>query len=355
MRVVCAMSGGVDSSVAASVLLEQGHEVVGMTMRLYDTDGREHAGRGEACCSPAEVDQAAHVCHLLGIPHYTVDERRLFAKKVVEPFVRDYALGRTPNPCTRCNRWVKFAPLWRRARALGADCLATGHYARARDGVLLRALDRSKDQSYFLFAMGQEHLGRVCFPLGETTKEQTRIKARALGLPNWDAPDSQELCFVPGADHGKVVEMLAPDLGVHGDALAPGPIVDGAGHKLGEHAGIHRVTVGQRRGLKVPGSARRYVLRVRPADRVVVVGSAEDLQSWRIEVGELQRLGLPRGRGILHAQVQIRHRSPSRPALIEHDDARATVTFEEPVSAAAPGQAAVFYAGDRVLGGGWIV
>lgn len=358
MRVVVAMSGGVDSSMAAALMLEAGHEVIGMTMRLYDASEDERRGRGGTCCSPAEVDAARRVCAQLGFPHYVVDERERFLEGVIDPFARDYAAGRTPNPCTRCNQRIKFDPLLQRAEALGASILVTGHYARVETAVddrptLRRGVDPRKDQSYFLFAMGADALRRVWFPLGGWTKDDVRRRAAELGLPNWDAPDSQELCFVPGGEHGAVVERRLAALGLATDVLAPGPVVDTSGQVVGEHDGIHRVTVGQRRGLRTRGSDKRYVLRVLPERRTVVVGEAEDARFLRIEVGEVQSLDLPDA-GHFRADVQIRHRSPPRPATIEIDGGAAHVTFDAPVAAAAAGQAAVFYDGDRVLGGGWI-
>ena len=357
MRVVCAMSGGVDSSMAAALMLEAGHEVVGITMRLYDASEDERKGRGGSCCSPAEVDAARRVCAQLGVPHYVVDERERFLEAVIDPFARDYAAGRTPNPCTRCNQRIKFDPLLRRAEALGAEVLVTGHYARVEpdaDGVpaLRRGIDPRKDQSYFLFATPLPALRRVWFPLGGWTKDDVRRRADELGLPNWNAPDSQELCFVPGGDHGKVVLDRLEAMGLSTDALAPGPVLDEAGQVVGEHDGIHRVTIGQRRGLRTRGRDKRYVLRVVPEQRAVVVGEADDARFDRLRVGELQMLAPTPT--TFRADVQIRHRSPSRPATVERVGEVARVVFDEPISAAAPGQAAVFYEGDRVLGGGWI-
>ncbi len=356
MKIVCAMSGGVDSSVAAALLVEQGHEVIGLTMRLYDAGAHERSrgGRAGTCCSPAEIDQARDACALLGIPHYTVDERARFTGAVIDDFVRSYAAGRTPNPCVRCNEHVKFAPLLARMRALGGEMLATGHYARAEDGALLRAADASKDQSYFLFAMGLPSLREVCFPLGTWHKDQVRDKARALGLGNADAPDSQELCFVGGGDHADVVEARAAALGIDVAGLAPGPIVDEAGNVLGQHAGVHRVTIGQRRGLQIGGSTPRYVLRVLPTQRTVVVGDAEALRIASLEIEDLRRLAPIAEREVVRAEVQLRHRGRPEPATIEIDGVRARVRFDGPVGAAAPGQAAVIYAGPRVLAGGWI-
>ncbi len=352
MRLVCAMSGGVDSSVAAALLVDAGHEVIGMTMRLYDARPQSSRGRGGTCCSPAEIDEARRVCATLAIPHYVVDERERFAAQVIEPFAADYAAGRTPNPCTRCNQHVKFGPLLARARALGATRLATGHYARNDEGRLLRAVDSTKDQSYFLFAMGQAALDAVVFPLGTWTKTEVRDRARALGLANAETPDSQELCFVPDGNHGNVVLERLGASGASIDALAPGPVVDVEGRQIGTHEGIHRVTVGQRRGLRVPGTDRRYVLQVLPATRTVVVGSVDQAVSRTLVVDELQRLALADGTHRL--EVQVRHRGRAAPATVVVADERAEVVFDAPMRGVAPGQAAVFFADQQVVGGGWI-
>lgn len=362
MRVVVAMSGGVDSSIAAALMVEAGHEVIGMTMALYDAKPGDRTGRGGSCCSPAEVDLARRVCDRLGIPHYTVDERARFQAEVIDDFAREYAAGRTPNPCARCNEHVKFGPLLARARALGAERLVTGHYARIEDGALLRGRDPNKDQSYFLFAMGRASLLQVDFPLGAWTKDEVRDKARALGMPNADAEDSQELCFVPGGDHGDVVERRARELGLDLGALEPGEVRDSSGAVLGEHRGIHRVTIGQRRGLGISGPKPRYVLRVLPQSRAVVVGDAEELEVRELIVEDLRQLAdldaleVDEGEeGGFEARVQVRHRGEAHRARVVLEGAgKARVYFADPVRAVAPGQAAVIYAGDQVLAGGWI-
>ncbi|KIG17410.1 tRNA-specific 2-thiouridylase MnmA [Enhygromyxa salina] len=354
MRVVVAMSGGVDSSIAAALMVEAGHEVVGLTMALYDAGTQERRGRGGTCCSPAEIDLARRACDQLGIPHYTVDERARFSAAVIDDFAREYAAGRTPNPCARCNEQVKFGPLLARARALGAERLVTGHYARIESGALLRAADPSKDQSYFLFAMDRALLDVVEFPLGTWTKQLVRAKARALGMPNADAADSQELCFVPGGDHGEVVESRARELGLDLAALEPGEVRDSAGNLLGEHRGIHRVTIGQRRGLGISADRPRYVLRVLPESRTVIVGDADELDVQTVIVNDFRRLAdIDESEGLV-AHVQVRHRGAPHPAIVEFEANQARVRFDTPVRAVAPGQAAVVYVGDQVLGGGWI-
>jgi len=342
---VVALSGGVDSATAAGLLVEAGHKVVGLTLRLYDARGTA-ASSGGRCCGPRDMEDARKVCAHLGIPFYVVDHEREFSRAVVDDFVAEYAAGRTPNPCVRCNEHVKFGPLLRRARALGAAKLATGHYARLEDGRLRRAVDDAKDQSYFLFAMPIADRGDVLFPLGGMTKDEVRGHAARLGLPVATKPESQEICFVPDGDHAAFVARRA--------AATPGEIVDEEGAVLGEHAGVHGFTVGQRRGLGIARGAPQYVIGVDALTRRVKVGPRSALARASIEVGDVRWAGAP-PEGPFAAAVQVRHRHRAVDARVTPGAGGATVTFAAPLaSGAAPGQAAVFYVGDEVVGGGWI-
>jgi tRNA-uridine 2-sulfurtransferase len=358
--VVAALSGGVDSATAAALLVEAGHRVVGMTLRLYDASGTR-ASIGGRCCGPRDMEDARRVCAHLGIPFYVVDLAEEFERRVVDDFTGAYLEGRTPNPCARCNQYIKFSPLLRRARALGADLLATGHYARIeRDGGgqwrLRRGIDSDKDQSYFLFAMPGGELGSVRFPLGGMSKDQVRRRAAELALPNADKPESQEICFVPDGDYAGFVERRA--LSRRGAAPAAGQVVDASGAVLARHDGVHRFTVGQRRGLGLarPGGRPLYVTGIDATAATVVVGEREEAQRAAFDVGDVQWLGPRAGPLALRAAVQVRHRAVPLDADIEvaPDLAAARVVLRGPPVVAAPGQAAVFYDGDAVLGGGWI-
>lgn len=348
-RVLVAMSGGVDSSVAAALLQAAGHEVVGVTLHLWDyPDDGSVQGR---CCAPEDVHDARRVADRLGFPHYAFDRRELFEREVVAPFVDAYLSGETPSPCVRCNRGVKIHELLRLADRLGASRIATGHYARlVRDEVglsLLRARDAAKDQSYFLHMLPDAVLERLLFPLGDLTKAEVREQALRLDLPGAAKGESQELCFVPTGRYDELVEARAPE------RVRPGPIVDASGRQVGVHAGVHRFTVGQRRNLGVAVGQRAYVVGVDVASGVVRLGDRRELECREASLGEVtlrDRVTLP-----LECEVVVRYRGrPTRARLVEDGPEGARVLFAEPVAAVVPGQFAVFYDGERVLGGGVI-
>jgi tRNA-specific 2-thiouridylase len=351
-RIVVAMSGGVDSSTAAALLCESGAEVVGVTLKLYDASGTA-ASIGGRCCSPRDIDDARATAAALGFPHYVLDESETFSRTVIEDFLGAYRSGRTPNPCVRCNETLKFDPLIKFARAVGAEALATGHYAQVEDGphgpCLRRATDRQKDQSYFLFAVRRELFSFVRFPLGAMTKPQVRAAAQRLSLPNWDKPDSQQICFIPDGDHKAFVES-------RGAAGPQGEIVDQAGAVLGRHGGTHQFTIGQRKGLPASnGQDARFVLRIDVGTGQVVVGPRGALGRREMRVSDTRWLRpLATDHAPFGCEVQIRHHAAARPATVRVLRDEAEVTFAEPVEGVAPGQAAVFFTGDEVLGGGWI-
>jgi tRNA-specific 2-thiouridylase len=353
MRIICAMSGGVDSSVAASLLVDEGHEVIGLSMQLYDqSEGQAAFG---SCCSLDDLHDARRVAAAIRIPHYIVNFEKQFADHVISDFVREYSAGRTPLPCAHCNSDLKFASLLDRAEALDADCVATGHYAQVeRDSsgrfLLRRGADHAKDQSYFLFSLTQAQLARACFPVGDRAKDAVRDYARARQLPVANKPDSQEICFIPDRDYARFVAQRLP--GRRG-----GAITDQDGRVLGVHDGIHRFTVGQRRGLglsRSPSGAPMYVLALRPADRQVIVGPKSSLERTTMTVSNVNWIQ-PEPSAPARAAVQIRHRHAAAPATLRSlGGARAEVEFDSPQIAITPGQAAVFYDGDVVIGGGWI-
>ena len=355
MRIVVAMSGGVDSSVAAALLAEQGHEVIGVSMQLYDNEGDGGSSFG-SCCSIDDLHDARRVATAIGIPHYILNLERQFNEQVVSNFVGEYAAGRTPLPCTHCNSDLKFTTLLERATGFGAEAVATGHYARVeRTPVgsfqLKRGKDPAKDQSYFLFALTQTQLARAVFPVGDRPKDSVREYARARKLPVASKPDSQEICFIPDHDYAAFVSSHAPH------TPAPGAIVDETGRVLAQHGGIHRFTVGQRKGLGLsvsPTGTPMYVLELRPHEQQVVVGPKSSLERTRLTASGVNWIeGRPAGQS--RASVQIRHRHPAAPATVRAlDDASAEVVFDEPQIAITPGQAAVFYDSDVVIGGGWI-
>jgi tRNA-uridine 2-sulfurtransferase len=343
-RIVVAMSGGVDSSVVAALAVRSGAEVIGVTLQLYDHG--EAVGRSKSCCAGRDIHDARAVADRLGIAHYVFDYESRFRDSVIERFADEYARGRTPIPCVSCNQGVKFTDLFALARDLGADCLATGHYVRrivgANGAELHRAADPARDQSYFLFATTREQLDYLRFPLGALPKPAVREIARELGLPVAAKPDSQDICFVPDGDYARVVARVRPE------AARPGEIVDQAGNVLGEHRGLIHFTVGQRRGLEIGGlSEPLYVLRLEPGSGRVVVGPKRALAVRSARLSGLNWLGEDQ-RDRLSAKV----RSLARPVPARLDGD--VVVFDQAEYGVAPGQAAVLYAGERVLGGGWI-
>jgi tRNA-specific 2-thiouridylase len=345
------MSGGVDSSVAAALLARAGHDVVGLSMQLYDQ--QEGQVRFGTCCTIDDLHDARRVAARIGIPHYIVNFERQFNETVISNFVSEYAAGRTPIPCVHCNGDLKFATLVARAEGLGAAFVATGHYARvdrAPGGLyrLRRGVDPAKDQSYFLFTLDQAQLSHAMFPVGEVDKTTVREWARELELPVADKPDSHEICFVPDGDHAGFVERQ----GAHATA---GTIRDTAGHVLGRHEGIHRFTVGQRKGLGLSSPIPLYVVGIDAGANTVTVGPRDALQRAELTASRVNWIaGTPPAAG-LRITAQIRHRHKEAAACLDPIDSdRARVTFDEPQSAVAPGQAVVFYEGDCVLGGGWI-
>ena len=351
MRIVVAMSGGVDSSVAAALLAEQGHDVIGLSMQLYDQSGPEAFG---SCCSLDDLYDARRVASVLGFPHYILNFEREFRDTVIANFVSEYASGRTPIPCAHCNSDLKFSTLLERARGLGAARVATGHYAQIdRDAngrwLLKRSVDREKDQSYFLFSLTQEQLAHAVFPVGLLTKPEVRDQARRLALNVADKPDSQEICFVPDHDYASFVAKHQPDV------TRAGAIVNEAGDRLAGHDGIHQFTIGQRKGLGVSAPAPLYVLKIDAESRDVTVGPRTSLERERLTASGVNWIAADAPADWLTVSAQIRHRHTPASGRVRalHDD-RAEFVFDTPQSAVTPGQAVVFYDGDVVVGGGWI-
>jgi tRNA-specific 2-thiouridylase len=353
-RVVVAMSGGVDSSVAAALLVEAGYEAIGISLRLADSrETEEPAGRSHGCCSLEDFRDAERVAATLGIAHYVFDLREQFGRSVVDPFVADYREGRTPSPCILCNREIKFGVLLRKAAELGAEAVATGHYARRvwSDGRhrLLRARDLAKDQSYFLFELGQREMARTLFPVGDLEKPEVRQIARRLGLAVAEKPESQEICFVVGKGYAEFVEQRMPS------APAAGDLRDHEGRALGRHGGIHHFTIGQRRGLGIAASEPLYVTGIDAPTHTVRVGPRRALQRAGLEVERVAWTSghaEPEGAEVM---VRVRHRHrPAAATVWPAEGGLLKIRFAEPQEAIAPGQAAVFYRGEEVLGGGWI-
>ncbi len=342
------MSGGVDSSVAAALVHERGDEAVGVTMKLL-----ARAETGFGCCgSPADVDDAKRVAERLGIVHYVSDMAEIFESKVIRPYLEAYLGGTTPNPCVECNRALKFGHLLALSQAWGCDAVATGHYARIENGRLLKALEPGKDQSYFLYSLDATALVRAEFPVGGLSKDAVRAKARELGLKTADKPESMETCFVPNRD---VRGFVAASAGADAPGMVSGPIRDRQGRELGRHTGLASYTVGQRSGLGLSGPEPRFVVRLDPVENAVIVGGADEVWSRSIVVGAMTwSHGAPAGP--LRAEVRIRHRHTPAPSTVEPGSGKtATVHFDEPQRAPAPGQAAVIYSGDEVVGGGTIM
>jgi tRNA-uridine 2-sulfurtransferase len=364
--IAVAMSGGVDSSTVAAMLSADGHQVIGLTMQLWNQRRLAgHPGMPEAvqgrCCSLDDVYDARRVAETLGIPYYVVNHEERFERDVVRPFVEAYLSGRTPIPCSLCNNHLKFDQLLIVAKQIGADALATGHYARVSFDdtrgrwLLKRAADVSKDQTYFLFGLTQEQLSRTIFPLGEMSKPQVRDLARHHGLALAEKPDSQEICFVPGGDYKNFLDAY---LAEQGEALpdTAGELVTSSGEVIGEHNGIHNFTVGQRKGLGVATGSPLYVIQIKGDARQVVVGNQDDLYSKALRARRVNLISIDDLHEPMRVAVKIRHRHEAAAAVIEKSGAdEILATFDEPQRAVTPGQAAVFYNGDAVVGGGWIV
>jgi tRNA-specific 2-thiouridylase len=363
--IAVAMSGGVDSSAVAALLCQQGHTVVGLTLQLWNQRRlAAHEGMPESvqgrCCSIDDVYDARRVAETLGIPYYVVNQEDRFEHDVVRPFVSEYLSGRTPVPCSLCNNHLKFDQLLITARQIGAELLATGHYARnqfdERTGrwVLKRPADHAKDQTYFLFGLTQEQLSRTLFPLGEMRKPEVREEARRAGLRLFEKPDSQEICFIPGGDYKKFLDAY---LSEQGEAFpdTAGELVTTTGEVVGSHAGIHNFTVGQRKGLGVATGSPLYVLEIRGDKRQVVVGSGDELLSCTLRAKALNWIAIADLHGPMRVQAKIRHRHEAADAVIEKTGSdEVLATFDQPQRAITPGQAVVFYDGDVVVGGGWI-
>ena len=349
-KVVVAMSGGVDSSVAALVLKQAGYEMVGVTMKLYDIEQEGTPDYYRGCCTIDDVEDARRVCNRLGISHYVFNLQREFRTFVIDYFCAEYQRGRTPHPCIACNDKIKFNFLLQRARFLGASYVATGHYARIEPGEnglrLLKGNDPGKDQSYVLYGMGQRELAHTLLPVGWYTKEDIRRMAVDAGFPNAEKPDSQDICFIPSGDYRSFLrEHVAPK---------PGRIVDGAGNVLGEHQGIDHFTVGQRRRLGIPSQQPMYVTGIDPESNEVVVGPEEELYSDTLWATDVTYVSDREPVAPIDISVKIRYKSPETQATLSPDGGKAMIRFFQPQRAITPGQAVVFYQGDEVLGGGRI-
>jgi tRNA-specific 2-thiouridylase len=363
--IAVAMSGGVDSSAVAALLRRDGHPVIGLTMQLWNQrrlpELVPEGGATGRCCSLDDVYDARYVAERLGIPYYVVNFETRFEEQVVRPFIDEYLAGRTPIPCTLCNNFIKFDQFLDLAAGVGAEKIATGHYARiefdeaAGRYRMRRGRDTAKDQTYFLFGLTQAQMSRTLFPLGGYSKPEVRALARELGVPVADKPDSQEICFVPNGDYAGFIDAYFRERGVPPEQTH-GEIVDTAGRVLGEHAGVHHFTVGQRRGLRVAAAEPLYVIATHRADQRVIVGRNEDLLRARLAAKDVNWISVAPVAAPTRAQVKIRNKHLAAEATLypASDPSRVEVHFDEPQRAVTPGQGAVFYDGDLVLGGGWI-
>lgn len=355
-KVVVAMSGGVDSSVAAALLKQQGFEVIGVTMKLFSLPPEVCLDeQRRSCCGWKAVEDANQVCRQLGIPHYEIDLRREFEQKVIANFCQEYIKGRTPNPCIRCNELVKFAVLWERVRALDADFLATGHHARVEYDetsgrfLLKKGRDRAKDQSYFLYTLTQEQMSRTLFPVGHYTKPQVRRLARRFGLHVADRAESQEICFVLDGDYVNFVKARDPE------GFKPGPILDQSGRQLGEHKGIANFTIGQRRGMGLAWKKPLYVIAIDPPRNAVIVGEEKELMKKKLLAKEVNLIAVDGLSYPFSVKAKIRYKhEEARAILFPLEEKIVMVEFRQPQRAITPGQAVVFYQKDVVLGGGII-
>jgi len=353
-RVIVGMSGGVDSSVTAALLKQAGHDVTGVTLNVWpDLPNMPEMQREDACCALGAVEDARRVADKLDIPYYVLNFREVFEDKVIKDFVQTYASGRTPNPCIRCNQFIKFDALLVKARQLGAEFVATGHYARIEHrgaglNRLRKAADPSKDQSYVLYVMSQERLGAAMMPLGEFSKSSTRQMASDFGLAVANKPESQDICFVPFKRYTEFIELYAPEV------LQAGPVVDGQGKVLGEHRGVALHTVGQRRGLGIAAGQPLFVTGIEPSTNTVVVGPAEELLKTTCRLEEVSWIAGDVPTEPIRAMGKARYRSTEVPCTVRRDEQGVAIEFDEPQRALTPGQALVLYDGEYVLGGGTI-
>jgi tRNA-specific 2-thiouridylase len=367
MRIAVAMSGGVDSSAAAALLREQGHELVGFTMQLWDQNRNINTDENgdslpSRCCSLDDVYDARRVADTLGFPFYVLNLEQEFEESVVEPFVQSYLTGETPIPCVACNSRLKFASLDRMAVSLGCDKVATGHYARveyheaAHRYRLFRGRNYAKDQSYFLWELTQEQLSRAYFPLGEMHKEEVRDIARNADLYTANKPESQEICFVPDGKYSEFIDRYLDHEGRSDELPSAGEIVDTSGAVVGSHKGIHRYTIGQRRGLGIANEKPLYVLQIERAKNQIIVGEADELESLEFTARGVNWIAFDQPTEEVRANVKVRYRHEPAPATIYPlTDSGARIVFDEPQRAITPGQATIFYDGDEVVGGGWII